>query len=121
MFSPQTTKYQYLLSPRHWNSIFSVPGALKMNIFCSQITNSLLTHRLSLIPRYFNTKFLSGPQNQLFASMKIISISLVTRSFLIHHQITVNHPPPCLPRRRMWVLLTSCLAAFLLSGFLLEA
>ena len=62
-----------------------------MKFFCSQITNWLLTHRLSLIPRYFNTKFLSGPQNQLLASLKIISTSRITRSFLTHHHISTNH------------------------------
>ena len=90
MISPQTTKNQYLLPKPPKLNMFS-PWCAKNEYFCSQITNSLLTHRLSLIQRYFNTKFLSGPQNQLFASMKIISISLITRSFLIHHKINTNH------------------------------
>ena len=60
---------------------------MKVNTFCSQITNSLLTHRFSLIDRYLITNFLSEPQNQIFASLKIISPSLVTHSSLIHHQI----------------------------------
>ena len=60
MISPQTTK----------KSIFAIPKALKLDMFCpwcakneyfcTQITNSLLTHRLSVIPRCFNAKFLSG-------------------------------------------------------------